>query len=661
MQLALSEHSVIANTLNISEVDLIIKSAFTNKNFLLDFSFVCFFYFSVILIFIYHTNIIEEILTNKTRFKKSTTLVISWLYTTIFFLYINSVEYKYAPSAIKYFRSDTTEILLFLCEIAFFITWLSIKNISQKRKVLTTLIIIALTPYSISFVDSTFFSTQMAVASAENSKPNIIFIGIDSLRPDKVDNNTTPNIFNFIQQSTKISNIYTPAARTFSSWTSTLSGQYPIDNNARFNLTELDHINKETLLTKELKALGYQTIFAQDERRFSNIDQSYYFDTVIGPPAKAIEFLVDIFNTNPVISILSTKTSLRYVNSYIYGNRSAWWTYNPADFVDKINLTLKNINHKPTFFACHLTLPHWPFKSSTITSLPEKSNLKADPDFIYPYVYQMMLSQADSQFKNILDILSNKGMLKNAIIVLLSDHGESFAQQNDGPQAKYDFVKFTTNDNGHGTNVLSNSQFRVVTSVMLTGNATKFRPLLNKIDQSNNYSLVDLTPTISSMLDENGNYNKLRDGQPFWNVSEHRPIVLESSLNPLKVSKKKLDVLSTIANGVEFYTLGEDGKLIVKPSLYEKSIALKQRAIIQDDLMVATFPEIQDNLIVTDLKSHVWWPASVTESSDRKVRIQKMYNELCKLYKKDVKKGLYDQCQDPNTFMHSTFQSVSLN
>ncbi|QBF83250.1 DUF229 domain-containing protein [Shewanella maritima] len=448
----------------------------------------------------------------------------------------------------------------------------------------------------------------------------------------------------FLSEATNIPNTYTPAGRTFVSWTSTLTGTYPITHNARFNLTEMSKVDRSLAFPQQLSSIGYQNIWAQDERRFNNIDESFGFDIIVGPPADAAEFIVSGLNNIPLFSLFLNQTSIRSFFPYIYNNRSAWWTYQPYAFIEQLLGTIDSVNsEKPIFLATHLTLPHWPFKSAKLTYLEDHEFIK---DRAEEYLYLTMLKQSDEQFAQLLNGLADRGILQNSVVVLLSDHGESFGGKDDGPQGRISSATFETNSLGHGTNVLSHSQFKVVAAVRSFSNGV----VIPAIDPKSTYSLVDIIPSLANILEIKVDHTF--DGKPFHQVSEDRAIFLESSLNPLVLSAGKLEVIQTLAKGLNFYTVDESGKVIIKPEIFDSSIAAKQRSIIKGNYQLAAFPDMEDELIFVDLETNYWQPASTVKD---KVKIRTLFFALCDFYETDVSSGLFESCQEPEIFLERIY------
>ncbi len=185
-----------------------------------------------------------------------------------------------------------------------------------------------------------YYTTAHIQHGATASKPNIIIIGVDAVRPDFLgffgSDNKTPYFDNFLNQSTVFSESLTPLARTYPTWVSILTGQYPKKNGIRLDLAEHITFDLHETLPAILQRAGYQTLYATDETRFSNIDQRFGFDKTITPPIGFNDFLLGSLNDFPVSNLLVNTFLGRYLFPYSYANRAAYITYNPTTFLNFI-------------------------------------------------------------------------------------------------------------------------------------------------------------------------------------------------------------------------------------------------------------------------------------------------------------------------------------
>src|SRR5690606_3461422 len=120
-------------------------------------------------------------------------------------------------------------------------------------------------------------------ASTSPAQPNVILIGLDSLRADALNTGLTPAIDRFMSQATRFTDATTPLARTFPAWVALISGKHPHTTGATINLLPRDLISTGDTLPTLLSTQGFASLYAIDEVRFSNLDTSYGFDAMATP------------------------------------------------------------------------------------------------------------------------------------------------------------------------------------------------------------------------------------------------------------------------------------------------------------------------------------------------------------------------------------------
>ena len=473
---------------------------------------------------------------------------------------------------------------------------------------------------------------------AQRDRPNIIIIGIDALRPDHLGINgfkpsVTPYLDQLLSSSLIFDNAYTPLARTYGAWVSILTGQYPLHHGARFNLMPPDKVDRQHTLAHLLKKYGYRTVYAIDERRFNNIDESYGFDEIIGPKAGAADFLLTPFVDDPLINLISPSPFARILFPFVYGNRAHHKIYDPFLFTRDIAEAADRAHGQPLFLSVHFTLPHWPFVNNAMPSVPSHLDV-LDEENPTHYFYVSMLKLADAQLEDLMDHLKHSGVLDNAIVFLLSDHGEGFMGDIDAPKSAIPQAHFTTNEAGHGTNVLTIKQYQVLLAYRRFGGDS---PQGRSKRPS---SLIDIAPTVLDIVGLSHAEEPFDGLSLFRDTPPHRPLFFESSINPQAISKKRLDAVKAIAEGIAFYTIDDNGRMIVRPKILDSVTAAKQRALVMDDWELALFPDMKDNFIVADLKKNLWWPSHFAPDQDR---VHKMLAKLCHFYRNDT--GF-----DPNGF-----------
>jgi hypothetical protein len=295
--------------------------------------------------------------------------------------------------------------------------------------------------------------------------PHVVIIGIDSLRSDITGAGSaslTPHIDGYLAGAHRFTDTTTPLARTYGSWVSILTGRHPVATNARYNLMPRALVQDGVTLPDVLQTRGYHTIYATDEVRFANIDQSFGFDQLVTPPIGASDFLLGYAGDMPLVNLLATTAIGGWLFPANHANRAAHTTYEPQDFVDRLDdeVTIE----RPTFLTVHLTLSHWPYNWAGLAR-------PTTPQQFRP-AYRTAVGEVDRQFQQVMDLLAEKGVLENAIIVVLSDHGEALGNDSDSMLRKTGTSREIWDSLwGHGTSVMSPHQYSVLLAMRAYGRA----------------------------------------------------------------------------------------------------------------------------------------------------------------------------------------------
>lgn len=367
-----------------------------------------------------------------------------------------------------------------------------------------------------------------------NTKPNIIIIGIDSLSPETLSPEITPNFWYYLQNSTHFTEVISPLARTYPAWISILTGQYPIHHQARENLTASKQIHFQDSIAWRLQKTGYQTYFATDDRRFNNMDNQLGFQKIIGPRIGVNEILTSSFYDFPLSNLLINFSFSHWLLPYHYINRASAFSYYPATFNKAIKASLQDLQvDKPLFLAVHYTLPHWPY--AWATTKPQDLNDAFDVNH-KEKLYRQAVHEADKQAGVLLHYLQKNHALNNALLVLLSDHGEvmykngsriidseRYQEKASSPLLQYFAEKTSTDANksaGHGSDLLSPAQFHSVLGMIRYdhGKMTNTKQVI-----STRVSLLDIAPTILSFLHLK---SQTMDGESLLDALNHKLLTL---------------------------------------------------------------------------------------------------------------------------------------
>jgi arylsulfatase A-like enzyme len=334
--------------------------------------------------------------------------------------------------------------------------------------------------------------------------PNVFILGIDSMRPDYVNARITPHVHAFLNGAVQMQDAVTPLARTFPAWISILSGRHPHTTGAFMNLLPREMIHTGTTLPQVLRGHGYRTYYAMDETRFANIDATFGFDRSLTSTIGGSDFVISWFADTPLSNVVMNTWLGAWLFPHAHANRAAHVTYEPDIFVRRVASGLDAA--QPVFLACHFTLPHWPYSwAATDPVEPVEEN--------FPELYERAIHRADQQLGDLLAALQRRGLLDNAIVVTLSDHGEALGSEQDFMRGFYPdkaAAARKAQEWGHGTSVFSPTQYRVVLGIRGYGAAAGL--FAQPATRSDPVSLTDVAPTLLDLL-------QIKSGEQFDGMS----------------------------------------------------------------------------------------------------------------------------------------------
>jgi hypothetical protein len=111
-----------------------------------------------------------------------------------------------------------------------------------------------------------------------------------------------------------------------------------------------------------------------------------------------------------------------------------------------------------------------------------------------------VVNRADQQFADLMEILRERGVLENAIVVLYSDHGESFGKSHEALVPDDDplvSALAAVPQWGHGSTVLTAHQYKVVLGMRAYGAAVGKLPAAREISAP--VSVMDIAPTLTQL------------------------------------------------------------------------------------------------------------------------------------------------------------------
>lgn len=437
----------------------------------------------------------------------------------------------------------------------------------------------------------------------DGSRPNVVLIGIDSLRFDIVSDHgpagVAPHMREFLDHSVWFTDTMTPLARTFPSVMSILTGRQPHKTGAYMNLPPRDFIREGDTLGRSFTRAGYHSVFAMDEVRFANIDTSYGFDQSITPPPGATEFLLSLFADTPLSNFVVNSRVGSWLFPYSHANRGAAATYDPDAFIARIDREVEF--GKPLLLATHLTLSHWPYTWAN-APLPE-----TEKGGMWPKYYTDVITRVDQQFADLMTLLRNRGVLDNAIVVLYSDHGESFGKQSEALVPADDPLiraLAAVPQWGHGSTVLTAHQYKVVLGMRAYGAAAGKLPAAREIAAP--VSVMDIAPTLTQLagIATDAPYDGLSlvpllsADVPFPPAFQHRVRFTETEFTPVGVATPdgKMSA-SGIVKAAEMYEIDPvTDRVEVRQANVEPMLGIRQYAAVGDEFLLAALPFRKEGL-----------------------------------------------------------------
>jgi hypothetical protein len=427
-------------------------------------------------------------------------------------------------------------------------------------------------------------------ADAAADRPHIVIVGIESLRADlslpRHGRARAPALSGFLREARQFSDATSPLARTYGAWVSILTGRHPVTTNARVNLMPRKLVHEGETLPEALRAAGYRTVYATDESRFANFDASFGFDALVNPPVGASDFVLGYGGDLPLVNLVAATPLGRWLFPSNHANRGAYVTYRPSQFIRRIENEVAIDG--PSFLAIHLTLAHWPYAwaGKPLPTQPAQ----------YRDAYADAVAEVDRQFAAVMQLLEDKGVLDNAIVVLLSDHGEALGGEEDSMLRGSGSSREVWDSLwGHGTSVMSPRQYQVLLAVRAFGRAALPGPA-----QAYDWpvTLEDLRPTLEELatgvaprgVDGVSLVPYMRDPAAARAIGE-RVRFTETDFNTPRTLAGRYEVTGIVDEAAVFYEIDPDsGWVQFRPDRLPALLAAKQRAAFSPGSLLAAIP-----------------------------------------------------------------------
>ncbi|AFE06306.1 sulfatase domain-containing protein [Corallococcus coralloides DSM 2259] len=279
-------------------------------------------------------------------------------------------------------------------------------------------------------------------------QPLVVLIGIDAFRPDRLGatgHGVAPQVERFLQDATLFTRAYTPVAQTEPAWRSLLTARWPYRTGVRYPLTPDARLVLAPTFAQRFAEAGWSTVFATDCSRFHFEGPASGFATRWQPPRGAINFALEKLRYRALGLFADNPAGAAWVPEFI-DNRALAGIHDPMGYARRLSDGLvAEAGEGPLLFAFHATAAHFPgdpvypfYRRYVSSSEPLERRLRMHFAPVTPGakgawnragaegLYDELLAQADAQVGTLLDALRASGRYDDALIVLMSDHGESF-------------------------------------------------------------------------------------------------------------------------------------------------------------------------------------------------------------------------------------------
>lgn len=365
------------------------------------------------------------------------------------------------------------------------------------------------------------FQPLEAEDAVDNEGLNVVLLGVDALRPDRLSHfgnprKTSPNMDAVLAESVIFTQAFSQISRTYPAWTTTMTGSWPTTHGIRDNLPTADRlVPEQALLPRVLQSEGYTTGFATDDSRFSYMVPETGFQMIRQPTVGLQNFAISVNEPRfrAFHGFLHNRVGFSLLPVQAY-NQSFGASYRPDQFVEWAVDGLAELSRAEQFFyAIHSCVLHVPgdrvypwyrmfdqvgykganrFRYSASGSslvVNEVDNAKgkraqriAEQDL---KIYDSGIRMADDLVGEVVNELKESGLWDNTILILFSDHGEEIW----APDLPYKWW-----GPNHGFHVYGEGHTNIAFSIRFPN--AKYAGTI--VDDP--VRLIDLAPTVADLL-----------------------------------------------------------------------------------------------------------------------------------------------------------------
>ncbi|VAX24226.1 Choline-sulfatase [hydrothermal vent metagenome] len=460
------------------------------------------------------------------------------------------------------------------------------------------------------------------IGAAQNERPNILLVVIDSLRPDHVSLNgyerkTTPNIDAIGRRGAALWNVISDLPRTYPSWVSMMTGRYPMTHGVRHMFPTLEQRRLiHPSLPETLSKAGWQTavvsdfagdIFPRIDFGFSSIDTpGFTFDDIVK---------IGSLETHPALLTFLNNGLGMYLYPVI---RELVYNSDPGALTDKAIGQIESFRKgDPFFLSVFYSTTHLPYAAPAPyyykfthheyygihkfqkkdLLMEKKSESPSDIQRVQD-LYDGALFGIDKGVGRLIESLGANGYLENTIVIVTADHGENFFEN----EAEI----------GHGNHL--RGPYAITVPLIIYDPRNKFALKQTNIQAR----LIDLAPTLVDLADVKAQPMTGESLRPVLDGEEQgdRVAYSESAVwylnsGPFFFQKMRLEYPSlTELLEVDF---DHDNEVVIKNKYQPVVVTAKHRMISDGEHKLIIMPTVDG--IITELYDLVADPAELKDIS----------------------------------------------
>lgn len=354
--------------------------------------------------------------------------------------------------------------------------------------------------------------------ASKGAKPNVLIIGIDSLRTDRaVNRNVMPELaaLQDLPETVRFQDHFVGVPRTFPSWVEMLQGRYAAETGVRHMFPGLDRRAEEFKgLGTRLRDSGYATYAVSDFAGdiFPRFDAGFQH---IRAPKLAITTMIRMGAYQSFPLFLPFAMRGPFIDFFQELEESASYS-DPARLSQDVIASFRDQGKKPVFTLAFYSTAHFPyaaphpyfgkfadpnyrgpfkFQKNPALTAKEESLTDADRRQVNA-LYDGALASIDASLKDVFAALKDDGVFDETLIIVTADHGEDL----------YD----TPTLQGHGDHLRGDWALRVPFIVKLPKSKAPERREISFVTRS-----IDMASTVAALSGNGGEIGAGTDLSPW--------------------------------------------------------------------------------------------------------------------------------------------------